>query len=127
MGKVRFSILEKTPDRILREDMKFKGMTSRGAATGPRQRPFHGSTAAAERGVSVPPASTTTAAAQGVGRSVHRAHRAMERRNFSCYAVASLMKFACYMWEGYRRHTGPELHTGGKRGSKPAGFGSTGE
>jgi hypothetical protein len=20
-------------------------------------------------------------------------------------------KFACYMWEGYRRHTGPELHT----------------
>ena len=35
---------------------------------------------------------TTTAAAQGVGRSVHRAHRAMERRNFSCYAVASLMK-----------------------------------
>ena len=58
MGKVRFSILEKTPDRILREDMKFKGMTSRGAATGPRQRPFHGSTAAAERGVSVPPASS---------------------------------------------------------------------
>jgi hypothetical protein len=37
VGKVRFSILEKTPDRILREDMKFKGMTSRGAATGPRQ------------------------------------------------------------------------------------------
>ena len=33
MGKVRFSILEKTPDRILREDMKFKGMTSRGAAS----------------------------------------------------------------------------------------------
>jgi hypothetical protein len=27
-------------------------------------------------------------------------------------------KFACYMWEGYRRHTGPELHTGGMRGSK---------
>ena len=26
-------------------------------------------------------------------------------------------KFACYMWEGYRRHTGPELHTGGMRGS----------
>ena len=26
MGKVRFSILEKPPDRILREDMKFKGM-----------------------------------------------------------------------------------------------------
>jgi len=49
VGKVRFSILEKTPDRILREDMKFKGMTSRGAATGPRQRPFHGSTAAATR------------------------------------------------------------------------------
>ena len=24
-------------------------------------------------------------------------------------------KFACYMWEGYRRHTGPELHTGGMR------------
>jgi len=22
------------------------------------------------------------------------------------------------MWEGYRRHTGPELHTGGMRGSK---------
>jgi hypothetical protein len=36
-------------------------------------------------------------------------------------------KFACYMWEGYRRHTGPELHTGGMRGSKPAGFSSTGE
>ena len=33
-------------------------------------------------------------------------------------------KFACYMWEGYRRHTGPELHTGGMRGSKPAGFSS---
>ena len=32
-------------------------------------------------------------------------------------------KFACYMWEGYRRHTGPELDTGGMRGSKPAGFG----
>ena len=26
MGKVRFSILEKPPDRILREDMKFKGI-----------------------------------------------------------------------------------------------------
>jgi hypothetical protein len=26
-----------------------------------------------------------------------------------------------------RRHTGPELHTGGMRGSKPAGFSSTGE
>ena len=36
-------------------------------------------------------------------------------------------KFACYMWEGNRRHTGPELHTGGMRGSKPAGFSSTGE
>ena len=33
-------------------------------------------------------------------------------------------KFACYMWEGYRRHTGPELDTGGMRGSKPAGFGT---
>ena len=35
-------------------------------------------------------------------------------------------KFACYMWEGHRRHTGPELHTGGVRGSKPARFGGTG-
>ena len=30
-------------------------------------------------------------------------------------------KYACYLWEGlgegYRRHTGPELHTGGMRGS----------
>ena len=40
VGKVRFSIPEKTQDRILREDMKFKGIASRGAATGPRQRPF---------------------------------------------------------------------------------------
>ena len=40
VGKVRFSILEKTQDRILREDMTFKGIASRGAATGPRQRPF---------------------------------------------------------------------------------------
>ena len=32
-------------------------------------------------------------------------------------------KFACYLWEGYGRHTGPELHTGGMRGSKHAGFG----
>jgi hypothetical protein len=31
------------------------------------------------------------------------------------------------MWEGYRRHTGPELHTGGMRGSKPAGFSNTGD
>ena len=31
----------------------------------------------------------TTAAAQEVGRSVHRAHRGMERRNFSYYAGAS--------------------------------------
>ena len=45
MGKVRFSILEKPPDRILREDMKFKGMTSRGAATelpDPGKGPFMG-------------------------------------------------------------------------------------
>ena len=27
--------------------------------------------------------------------------------------AAGTCKFACYMWEGYRRHTGPELHTGG--------------
>ena len=50
VDKVQLSILEKTPGRILREDMKFKGIASRGArATGPRQMPFHGSTAAATR------------------------------------------------------------------------------
>ena len=32
-------------------------------------------------------------------------------------AMRRVRKFACYMWEGYRRHTGPELHTGGMRGS----------
>jgi hypothetical protein len=43
--------------------------------------------------------------------AVHRTHAV------SCNGAELVGKFACYMWEGYRRHTGPELHTGGMRGS----------
>ena len=47
--------------------------------------------------------------------AVHRTHAVTLREWWPSAELVG--KFACYMWEGYRRHTGPELHTGGMRGS----------
>ena len=39
---------------------------------------------------------------------------ASSRCKFACYMWEGYRRFACYMWEGYRRHTGPSSHLSGK-------------
>ena len=46
-----------------------------------------------------------------------------KRERGSLNLTSPISRVHVHMWEGYRRHTGPELHTGGVR-LEPAGFGS---
>ena len=54
-----------------------------------------------------------------LSRAQTRRSKALDgaREAMSHAANPARFKLACYMWEGYRRHTGPDLDTGGS-GSK---------